>query len=109
DIQSIDDAVRNIIGGIERLLQDTIYLKRCRNSLNAFGSLPAEILLEIFRWCPQKKKKIKDQCFAFSQVCHRWREVAISDATLWTTPDLFRPNLAEDIFKNRSAQLPLHI
>ncbi|KAI0085238.1 hypothetical protein BDY19DRAFT_996952 [Irpex rosettiformis] len=109
NIQSIDIAVENVFGDVKRLLQDIIYLKRYRNSLTPSASLPAEILLMIFRLCPQKRTKAEDHCFGFSQVCHWWRTVAIAEPTLWTTPDIFRPNLAEVMCKSRSSDLPLHI
>ena len=108
DVQSIDAAAKAVYEDLRPMLQDIIYLKRYRNSFRGYGSLPGELLLNIFRWCPEQRKTINDPCYAFSQVCHWWRVVAISEKTLWTTPDLLRPNLAIEMF-NRSAPLPLRI
>ena len=91
------------------MLQNIVYLKRYRNSLSGYSSLPSEILLEIFHWCPKKREAAADPCYAFSQVCHRWRSASIADKTLWTTPDLLHPYLATKMYKNRTADLPLHI
>ena len=109
DVQSINAAVQTIYEDARRLLQDTMYLKQHRNSLSGYGSLPDEILVKIFRWCLKKRETADDQCYAFSQVCRRWRSASITEKTLWTTPDLLHPYLAKEMYKNRTADLPLHI
>ena len=109
DVLSIDAATEAIYEDVQRLLQDLIYLKRHKNSLGIHGSLPREILSEIFRWCPKERETVDDQCYAFSQVCHRWRAIATADRSLWTTPDLMRPHLAKEMYRNRAAKLPLQV
>lgn len=109
DVQSINAAVKATYENVQHMLQNIVYLKRYKNSLGGYGSLPSEILLEIFRWCPKKRETAKDPCYAFSQVCHRWRSASIADKTLWTTPDLLHPYLATEMYKHRTADLPLHI
>ncbi|KAL0575875.1 hypothetical protein V5O48_006097 [Marasmius crinis-equi] len=54
------------------------------------SQLPPELLILILDECINSQDAIlfqKPLCFAFSQVCHDWRGLALNTPTLWTKPD----------------------
>jgi len=75
--QDIDAAKRLILS----------VLTRC-NMLVPISILPAEILARIFRFIafskpPHSHRPMPGSVY-FTQVCRRWRQVALDDSTLWT-------------------------
>ncbi|KAI0812636.1 hypothetical protein BC629DRAFT_1474512 [Irpex lacteus] len=85
---------------------DSAYQQRLNTSRNAqapISKLPAEMMCRIFRLCAPSLENIN---LALSQVCTRWRELALCDPYLWRTPILCRPKLAS-MMLSRAKSVPL--
>lgn len=109
DQTSVDVSLEQAYDAFFRVFKDIIGLRRHRNLLQPAVSLPPEILIEIFHYCPQLREKVYEDYYGFSQVCHRWRMVAIGTPSLWTTPDFHRPHLAKAMYQDRASNLPLTV
>ncbi|KAL0571715.1 hypothetical protein V5O48_010239, partial [Marasmius crinis-equi] len=75
------------------------------------SQLPPELLVLIFDECIHSRDAIlfeKPLYFAFSQVCHDWRELALNTPTLWTKPDFRWPLWAQEMLR-RSKEADLDI
>lgn len=92
------------------LLLDSLRSHRGSFSVATF---PPEVLPHIFKYCTDvdyldHTPKARKNWLAFSQVCTGWRHVAISCPSLWTMPDLSKPDLAK-MMVERARPLPLEI
>jgi hypothetical protein len=96
DLADIDEQLASVSYSRPQLLEDrktniNDMLNNCRNLLSPLRSLPVEILAEIFRHCFHGTtflpRSIGDSPWNISQVCRRWRAVALSTSDLWC--DLF--------------------
>lgn len=71
-----------------------ISLRTLRNAYTPIGSLPSEILLEIFLILYANRFYTQLHACQWSRVCLKWRSVAISTPSLWSTVDLGNQGLA---------------
>ncbi|KAK1223090.1 hypothetical protein PQX77_014018, partial [Marasmius sp. AFHP31] len=81
------------------------------SSLATIFNLPNELLLEVFAYCAAHRPDPPSSAppwIGFSQVCQRWRSIALSAPTLWSEPDLRIPDMGELMLK-RSQNAPLDI
>ncbi|KIP01270.1 hypothetical protein PHLGIDRAFT_97086, partial [Phlebiopsis gigantea 11061_1 CR5-6] len=76
----------------EVLLAQACHINRQLNELTHPGRLPCEILSEVFRnICPYNPtERTSYGVLTAAQVCHRWREVALGNSTLWTHIEMDR-------------------
>ena len=84
-------------------------LRTYRNSLLPVSRLPTEIVLRVFSLCaPQGHDEygFSHVNLAFSQVCSRWRDIALGNPGLWNNPIVTRPRLAQEMVK-RALNVPL--
>ncbi|KDR71603.1 hypothetical protein GALMADRAFT_253964 [Galerina marginata CBS 339.88] len=108
--------------GVKRsaLLQQLILLDRQHNEVIPIGQLPAEVLSLIFHylinrdwsttWNVQRSVQYRrseselEFVVTASHICHRWREIALQDPTLWTLWSTFefRSNLWLQKVKERT-------
>lgn len=106
----VDSALEQADAAIQRVFEYKRILREHRNSLIPAAQLPQEVLSCIFmehvsglswvRYCGVN--------LAFSQVCRRWRVVALEDPRLWTTPTSSCLDLGKAMLA-RSKGLPLSI
>ncbi|TCD71713.1 hypothetical protein EIP91_005479 [Steccherinum ochraceum] len=90
---------------------------RQQNACAPIGVLPTELLGEIFKFCISKA--IKEGEFShrwlwLGHICHRWREVALQTALLWTRISLLEytqhpERVLEMLVRSGNAALDLHI
>lgn len=89
------------------------------NNLNRFNRLPTEIVIHIFilALTQCRSASTRTNPLIFSAVCQRWRKIAFSTTTLWTTVtvkfkqpmnDAFERVLLEE-WLQRSKDLPLSL
>lgn len=81
-------------------------LLRERNALSSAGSLPSDVLVEIFRFGSTKGS------MAASHVCHKWRATAVSEPSLWTYIDMADPAFSENRLRlqlSRAGRLPFDL
>lgn len=91
-------------------------LNRQINDRVLAARLPPELLCRIFAYCvpttlahPRSKSR-RDACWiGFSQVCRRWRAVALADPWLWTVLDLSGQSIWTETMMARSRSLPLYL
>ncbi|KAF7336931.1 F-box domain-containing protein [Mycena venus] len=90
DISTTNTHIARLQGAMERLvryraeLED--FVKSHRTVISVLRRLPSEILLEIFEHCVDPLIPLDPRCNApwiISQVCSRWRAVALSSPLLW--------------------------
>ncbi|KAF5333243.1 hypothetical protein D9611_002779 [Ephemerocybe angulata] len=100
---------------IPDLQSEILTLKTRRNGATTTCRLPAEILSLIFLAFYSMSSKDLTQPVServdwlrCTFVCHRWREVALGCAELWTTPVFAEPALARTML-SRSGTSPLNI
>ncbi|CEL61614.1 hypothetical protein RSOLAG1IB_04364 [Rhizoctonia solani AG-1 IB] len=128
----ISDLAGDIIAEVEgftylklKTTQVETILKKTRNSLRSLvsiSSLPDETLARIFHFVHDVQflqfERLVDNhsvpvnSLAVSQVCTRWRQVALSTGSLWSHIDLtacVKSISLGEIFATRSGNLPLHI
>ncbi|KAK1224781.1 hypothetical protein PQX77_012299 [Marasmius sp. AFHP31] len=79
----------------------------------AISRLPAEILIHVFTHCAflreHRRHDHNDKdWFYFSQVCQRWRFVALGSPTLWSSPKFKYPSWAREMLA-RSRDAPLEV
>jgi hypothetical protein len=97
----------------QSMLHDHISISRTRNSRVPAARLAPELLSFIFFWClPTSTFQIHD-CVLPTQVvathvCHRWREIGLQSAVLWSRIDLERMRMAQ-AFLGRSKQARLNV
>ncbi|KAF9261244.1 hypothetical protein L218DRAFT_989072 [Marasmius fiardii PR-910] len=75
--------------------------------------LPTELLVQIFTYCVKDRNlnldmRIKRKSLSFTQVCRRWRAIALNAPSLWTLPHFYHKDLAREMIK-RARNLPLVI
>ncbi|TCD71711.1 dolichyl-phosphate beta-glucosyltransferase [Steccherinum ochraceum] len=109
----------NVLGLTSMARRQELPVVREQNARTAVGALPAELLAEIFKLC----RGIGDNDFShewlyLTHVCHRWREVALQSALLWTRISYCdterirtkHPERAlEMLIRSGTAKLDLHI
>lgn len=93
---------------IQRVVDHKRALREHRNSLAPVSRCPAETLSQIFRYFTPLPSQYNDigLALAFSQVCRRWRSVALGNPALWTTPICHYPLLGLEMIA-RAQNLPL--
>ncbi|KAK7034724.1 hypothetical protein VNI00_012131 [Paramarasmius palmivorus] len=91
--------------------------KSLRNSFAPVNSLPNEVLSQIFYHCTTGYTPVltdpEDQWkrvgwISLTQVCRRWRSVALGTPSLYHTPDFEHPSLASEMLR-RGKRTPLDI
>lgn len=103
---------------ILRLLDVFSALKATSNSFSLVNRLPPEILLRIFRWCtyrhvlsdPYREHAYYEapRWLSFSQVCSRWRRLALADPSLWTHIHPSKTQLTK-MMTERSVSIPASV
>ena len=88
-------------------------LRLRRNALSPISTLPPEVLTAIFSLlCPQSSDENPDHHLArlhLCHVCHRWREIALSQPLLWSNVNFATLSLAGAIeILARSKSVPLY-
>lgn len=88
---------------------EIISLRRQRNTRAPIWCLPDETLGEVFRqiatskgYSARRASTWPRACLIITQVCHRWREVAIAHRQLWTYIDLAKSPELVDMFVERA-------
>ncbi|PVF96884.1 hypothetical protein CPB86DRAFT_798561 [Serendipita vermifera] len=98
-----DNAIASFDSSLGRLL---VALRRERNVSAKVVNLPDEIICEIFSYLGLFGV-IKS-----SQVCYRWRHVALTQPRLWTSVELVKRKTHPDLLSmqiERSGKSPLHL
>lgn len=110
----VDSAMHDAEAIIQRVAEHTRSLREYRNTFLPIGQLPVEILAEVFQFCPPQEDELAIQrsrpqnWLGFSQVCRRWRGIALDDAAIWATPVSSTPQLAL-LMISRAKNYPLSI
>lgn len=106
----VDLALEQADDAVQQVLEYKRMLREHRNALIPAARFPQEVLSCVFRelvlslsWAGACRSNL-----AFSQVCRRWRAVALEDPRLWTTPASSCPELGKAMI-TRSKGLPLII
>ncbi|EIN04195.1 hypothetical protein PUNSTDRAFT_138921 [Punctularia strigosozonata HHB-11173 SS5] len=89
-------AVKILDDRIKCLVNELCQLRRQRNTLQPISRLPPEVLLRIFVDVRKATERLSPQWIKLTHVCSFWRDVALSSAILWNSPDLLYPELAEE-------------
>lgn len=95
-------------------LKERLQLTARWNSLTPAGSLPEELLLEIFALCVRHSPSYSDPASIFYKwlsvtwVCHRWRRIALGAPALWTNVQMIASPLVK-LFLARSREMSLHV
>ncbi|PVF96882.1 hypothetical protein CPB86DRAFT_826893 [Serendipita vermifera] len=98
-----DNAIANFDSSLQRLLG---VLRRERNASLKIVNLPDEIICEIFSYLGLFG------VIQSSQVCHRWRHVALTQPRLWTSIELVTWKIQPVLFSmqiERSGTSPVHL
>ncbi|VDB92337.1 unnamed protein product [Peniophora sp. CBMAI 1063] len=96
--RTLKDDMRSV-----RLMMHDLELRH--NALSLACQLPVEILLLIFRLLATSER---EEWLPVSQVCHYWRDVSLSDGSLWARVYVRSPSLW-DLFVQRAQGQPLHV
>ncbi|EIN05037.1 hypothetical protein PUNSTDRAFT_146264 [Punctularia strigosozonata HHB-11173 SS5] len=70
--------------------------------------MPPEVLQHVFFLYKDASSEHDWEWIRISQICGHWRDVALSSATLWNTPNLRFPELALEMLR-RARRAPLHV
>ncbi|EIN04177.1 hypothetical protein PUNSTDRAFT_76971, partial [Punctularia strigosozonata HHB-11173 SS5] len=108
DGRGIPEAIRLLDARIDVLVAELCDLRRQRNAHIPVNRMPPEILQNIFLLYRNDFSTAALDWTAVSHVCLRWREVALSNSSLWDSPDLRFPEWAEEMIK-RARGTPLHV
>lgn len=107
------DAGASTLAEIDSQLEITarvaIALKRRRNAVIAVSRLPADLFHRIFLFVRQGDGNVRsmgDGWIAVSQVCHYWRNLALSYPLLWNQIHMSYPQWASEMLQ-RSQSVPL--
>lgn len=103
----VQSALSQAYGKILRLWHHILTIRTLVNSSIPISRLPSEILLRIFHFCTYNGEFRETHWLAFSQVCTRWRRLALEDPTLWTYLDFGSEHLARLMYA-RAEPLPVH-
>jgi hypothetical protein len=111
DYFSSDDA--KIHSAIEHHLSQAAYLRQLLNERACpLNRLPAELLARVLYFCMPLNWGINDAALrrfmALTNVCSRWREVALNTPALWAQAPCFQPELTSMVLE-RAKQAPLSI
>ncbi|OBZ79096.1 hypothetical protein A0H81_00281 [Grifola frondosa] len=102
-----------------RLLSSIRIINGTFNSRSAINRLHPEILYHIFQYVPAIRVRLSvsvwtcdsimatDELIPLTQVCHRWREIALAHSLLWT--GISDDSNAASIFLKRSGNSPLKL
>ena len=88
------------------------------SSKNYISQLPSELLLAVFSLCrltdqwprsKARKKKPSAVTLTISQVCRRWRAIALGKSALWTDIRAFNPQRWTEYYLQQARDAPLSI
>ncbi|KAL0958088.1 hypothetical protein HGRIS_014890 [Hohenbuehelia grisea] len=93
DLRKLDDeivSVQSYLDQVQAWRRETQRARTCFHSVSApIRRLPDDVLREIFQWCCSLKSRqtmrLKESPWTLSMVCRRWRFLAVSLPTLWTS------------------------
>jgi hypothetical protein len=112
-IRDIDQMLGDIDMIVETFGHFKSDLQSHRNQLLPVNSLPDEILVRIFNMVGLNSANGPEDVgpchLAFSQVCHSWREIALTTPSLWTSPVFGWSAEASIEFVRRAHQMPLYV
>lgn len=110
DCESVDSALAKAEVAAQHIQEYKRKLREHRNSVIPVAKLPPETLSAVFRYCVSSMGCMVDDknALAYSQVCCRWRTVALQDPALWTNPLCLYPDLGK-IMIERAQNLPFAV
>ncbi|TCD62395.1 hypothetical protein EIP91_006949 [Steccherinum ochraceum] len=96
---------------MEALSQAQSRTNTYKNACTTAGTLPEDVLLEIFGWAALTvHKRRSDVAINVSRTCRRWRTIALISPSLWTTFQLHKLSEHEaDLHRSRSGGLPVTV
>ena len=87
DPSTRDAAISAIDKGVGAAMQFVRSLLTCRNTLMPISLLPAEILSRVFHFLALEELPLSEErnvgWIRVTHVCRHWRQVALSDSSLW--------------------------
>jgi hypothetical protein len=88
-----------VMSRLQTTIDDVVRRQRRRNDLSfVYGKLSDDLLILIFEaGLPHWDDVETPQWLAFSQVCHRWRAVALAHPSLWARYDLRHHELSKEV------------